>query len=450
MKKVLLFTITLTLTLFFTMTTVTAQTPEDITKATDRQAFKSPLAEAQMLDWLKEQEYKVEKLDTDFYAISWKQRLPDGHIEDVHGTDVCKVLIESVNGGNTAHFTFSLRLNVDTDVVISSEVEWIKQSRLFSERYRYHYHIESLSTSGSPVDTFQVDCLRHWARYAFSEKERVVIQHGPQRYPYKGAPILVEITDPSGLWTSWEKSSRVMSGLKSVVWTKEGVGIIAGESQSGFAFDSIYSPDQPELSELYSEVYPDQPDLELEYEELYVSLPSIIEARVDVERKSSRIKPTVKVDGQVTNYEVNNLLDLFDITVKINGETIDVRSEEKVEELLFQIRPQGKVVGPEAISKELDILKLTRRLKTLTSQSAAEGWLDRSTAKQLKQDLTDIQAALRNDRLIQAREGIQEFHYELMKMQKGIKSGELSHDPPLTQEAATLLGTNAVYLLRKF
>lgn len=403
--------------------------------AANRQAFKPPLTEEHMLAWLKEHEFEVEKLDTDFYCISWKQQLPDGQLEAVYDSSGCKVLIESINGKNTAHFSFPLRLNVNIDVAISSEVEWIKQLGAPLEKYRYHYHIKNLSTSGRPVHTFLVDCPRRWGGY----KDGISTTEHPS-YPYEGGvPNLREITNPSELWSDWERPSRTVTSLKSVVWENKGIGIIAGKSQYGFAFDSV-DPVQ------YTPILKDVKD---ELKALYQSLPGIITARVDVDRSSRLIEPTVQVNGQVTNPESlpgyeNGLLNVLHAsTVQIDGKSVDLSDERTVEELLFQIRPQGKVVGPEAISKKLGILKLTQRLKTLTSQSAAEGWLDESAARQLNQHLA---AALQDGRQMQVEEAVAKFKYELEQMQKEINLS----NPSLTQEAATLLGTNAAYLLTKF
>ena len=419
-----------------------------------RKAFKPPLTEEHMLAWLKEHGYEVEKLDTDFYSISWKEELPDGQLEAVYyDSSGCKVLIESVNGKNTAYFTFSFRLNVDIDVVISSEVERIKQLGPFLEKHRYHYHIKNLATSGRPVHTFQVDCPRRWGYY-----EDGIIHRVHPLYPYKGGiPNLTEIVDPSGLWRNWDRPSLTVKGLKSVVWTEEGVGIIAGESQYGFAFDSI------DLYQLTSEEVKTSEDsiavtvVNSEVKGLYLSLPGIITARIDIDRSSRLIKPTVQVDGQDTNpeslpgYESVDLLNaLRGSTVQIDGESVDLSGERTVEELLFQIRPQGKVIGPEAISKEADFSKLTQRLKTLTSQSAAEGWLDGSAARQLNQHLDDSQTALQNGSKRAAKQEIESFMSALYLMGKEKKSSDPSQEPPLTQEAATLLKTNVMYLLTKF
>ena len=426
----------LTLLLAFFMLSISLSMNE--ATAAERQAFTPPLTEEHMLAWLKEQGYEVEKSDTNFYAISWQQELPDGQLEAVYyDNSGCKVLIESVNGKNTAHFTFSVRLNVDIDVVVSSEVERVKYWSS-PEKEQYHYYIKNLATSGRPVHTFIVDCPRRWGGY----KDGISSSTEHPSYPYKGGvPNLREITNPSELWSNWERPSRTVTSLKSVVWENKGVGIIAGKSQYGFAFDSVdpiwYTPVLTE-------------DVKDKLKGLYQSLPGIITARVDVDRSSSPLEPTVHVNGQVTNPEnlpgyKNTLLFslLHGSAVQIDGKTVDLNSERTVEKILFQICPQGKVVGPEAISKKLGILKLTQRLKTLTSQSAAEGWLDESAARQLNQHLV---AALQDGRQIQVEEAVAKFRYELEQMQKEINLS----NPPLTQEAATLLGTNAAYLLTKF
>ena len=359
--------------------------------------FIPPYTETQMLDWLKEQGYKVEKLDNDLYTISWKHQLPDGKLDDVYGKDVCNVLIESVNSKNTAHFTYTLRLKNDINVVVSSEVEWIENSSSF----RFYYSIEGLSTSNRPVNRFQID---------LNDSVRAR-----------------NITNPSELW-----EDRIVRNLnsergdvRSIVWRKKGIGIIRGESQHGFAFDGDTSDSSENI------------------------MPGIFTARVDINRYSPRLYPTIQVNGQVANRESLPGHDpeiipsefVHVITVKIDGKSFWVESDEKVQEILLRIRPQGKVVGPDVLSGG-SVLSYIQRLRMLTSQCAAEGWLDKNGVRLLNQHLS---TALQNvDLMAQVEEGIGKFLDELEQMQ----TGRIGSKPSLTQEAATLLRTNADYILK--
>ena len=133
-----------------------------------------------------------------------------------------------------------------------------------------------------------------------------------------------------------------------------------------------------------------------------------------------------------------------DINLKKNKMAISLSGEEIVPDLI------GKVIGPEKIPAEWGALKLTQRLESLTSECIKLGWLDESAAKPLKQHLTDGKTALQNNQQTQAKQAIQAFADALKQMEKEIKTNNPSQEPLLTQEAATLLGTNTVYLLTKF
>ena len=130
-------------------------------------------------------------------------------------------------------------------------------------------------------------------------------------------------------------------------------------------------------------------------------------------------------------------------TDKKNKMAIPLSGEEIVPDLT------GKVIGPEAIPADWDTLKLTQRLESLTSECIKLGWLDESAAKPLKQHLTDSQTALQKNQQSQAKQAIQAFADTLKRMEKETKPSNPSQEPLLTQEAATLLGTNAAYLLTK-
>ncbi|RKU16675.1 hypothetical protein C6501_05315 [Candidatus Poribacteria bacterium] len=70
-----------------------------------------------------------------------------------------------------------------------------------------------------------------------------------------------------------------------------------------------------------------------------------------------------------------------------------------------------------------------------------QGWLDEGAARQLKKHLASSQSALQKGQQHQAKQAIQKFANVLKKMEINVN---------LTQEAATLLGTNAAYLLTRF
>ena len=222
--------------------------------------------------------------------------------------------------------------------------------------------------------------------------------------------------------------------FKSIIWGSEDEGISPGESQAG---------------------------LELQFR----SIPGIITARVDVDSINNKKSSfTVKIDGKTISQDDANAdfmfrdqIDLnptnmwtpyFVHSVEIEDKMIEVSSTKMVEEILLQSCPQGKVIGPEAIPADWNALKMIQRLETLISQSVAEGWLDQGAARQLKKHLANSQAALQKGQKLQAKQAIQEFADALKQMEKEIKPSNSS--PPLTQEAATLLGTNTAYLLTKF
>ena len=425
--------------------------------AAKRTAFKPPRTEDQMRDWLTENNYEVKKQDKGLYAISWKQELPNGKVEDVAGEDVCKVLIESTGGKNTAHFTFFLNLHVNIDVIVASRTsrtaetiipKWADVNRYNPKQmYRYHYDIENLSTSQKPVHNFQI-------YYSTFQKEWEPWLAG------------IDIQKPSGLWEGSKQLSLREGKLDSVKWESKDLGILMGESLYGFAFELPLKDSLGALTEIEIDGKPQTAWQIIDTRRPFQCLPGIITARVDVARNREKFSPTLKVDDETINRveteEVTpaGLLAMITATiiVQIDGQTSEVTSEERIEKILFQLRPRGEVIGPEIIPPEgwegWNALKLTQRLKTLTSQCVAEGWLDKSAAESLKQHLADIQIALQkagqsiqNKQAIQA---IQAFTDTLKQMEKEIKPSNPSQEPPLTQESMTLLKTNAEYLLTKF
>lgn len=406
-----------------------------IASAAKLKAFKPPRTEEQMLVWLKERNYEVEKLDGDLYAISWEQELSDGEVEGVYGEDVCKVLIESINGKNTARFTYSLRLNITTNVIVSSDVKWINPSRQNSI-YHFYYHIENLP-SGKPVNTFYV--YYPLSMITTTQQDGFVLQHF--------IPKIKDISNPSGPWGGWEQQSS-QSGLwenseefsrlrprpghkRRIIWTTGEIGIIAAQSLSGFAIDIVDGR--------YRVGSRDQ--------RTYLVLPGITPACIDVDRHSKKITPIFRVDGQIRDVSKYDN-PTTDLVVIIEGDRINISSKKTVEEFLDQIRPRGNVIGPEVILKSADALKLIERLEEkLIVQCVSEGWLDKSAAKLLKQHLVAGHTALQDNQSAEARQAIQAF-IDTLKQMEGTEPDDSNQEPPLTQEALTLLGTNAASLLR--
>ena len=124
--------------------------------------------------------------------------------------------------------------------------------------------------------------------------------------------------------------------------------------------------------------------------------------------------------------------------------------------------PRGLVVGPVAIPVETSVLELTRRLESLTSHSIELRWLDASTAALLQQHLTDTIIAFGKNQQSQARREIQAFITTLDALEKQRAASDQtdkmtspsagaekqnSAEPPIIEEAFTLLKTNAEYLL---
>ncbi|MDE0018549.1 MAG: hypothetical protein OXU51_20360 [Candidatus Poribacteria bacterium] len=124
--------------------------------------------------------------------------------------------------------------------------------------------------------------------------------------------------------------------------------------------------------------------------------------------------------------------------------------------------PRGPIIGPVAIPVETSVLELTRRLETLTSQSVELEWLDASAAAPLQQHLTRTITAFGKNQHSQAKQEIQQFVEALNALEKQshtvVSSGSPSTEgekqnpaePPIIEEALTLLKTNAAYLLTKF
>lgn len=407
--------------------------------------FKVPRNEEQMLVWLKEQNCEVEKLSENRYSISWKEELPDGRISGItYGGDVYKVLIESKSSKtdnqdtrrgfkidfspkkNTAHFTFLLRLGINTDVIVSSNVELVQSDPLKDYRflsdplmpmYRYNYQIHNLQTSRDPVNAFQiyyssdiVTALRDfgvWGDQLDSEYPRDL--------------NVWDVNSPSNLWETSQVTDTGIKDLKSTLWRSKDIGILPDASQHGFSVQ-------------------------------FLSVPDIVLAGIDIDRrKGEKSDLIVKIDEKV----INNSTDARDAGISVGTNLswapssvslnrpfnfVDMNGIEMVMKILLQSRPQGKVIGPGIIPADWDVSELTQRLKTLTSQSVAEGWLDQGSARQLKQYLADSQIAFPEDR-DKAKKEIQKFAEALKEMEINVN---------LTQEAATLLGTNAAYLLTTF
>ena len=418
----------------------------NIAAAAEQQVFRSLLTEEEMLDWLKERDCSVEKLPRkQLYSIYWKEKLPDGQITRIKEghRDLCDVLIESANGKNTAYFTFSLSLGVSIDVTVLSKCELIKAGgeghsretaihpQVYLPRSHYNYHIKNLQTSDKPVTGFQVyfsrDLITRWGDIDINHSLVIRLENptiqisqiiGYTDRPFDSSPGLESGGLRSGLPTI--NSTFVLNdrGYKSVRWSKD-VEIFPGESPVGF---------------------------ELQFR----SIPGIITARVGVDRlKRGKSSLTVKRDGKIINKGFKSM-GFHDHLVKINGQEIEVSSDEMVEEILLQSQPQRKVVGPETIPADWNALKLIQRLENLTSQCVVEGWLDKSAAEQLKQLLVNSQVSLQREQRVEAKQPIEKFITALEHMAERSETNSSTQEPPLTQEAATLLVINAVYLLTKF
>ncbi|MCG9127747.1 hypothetical protein JT359_09130 [Candidatus Poribacteria bacterium] len=137
-----------------------------------------------------------------------------------------------------------------------------------------------------------------------------------------------------------------------------------------------------------------------------------------------------------------------------------------------QTAPRGPVVGPVSIPSKTSPLELTHRLETLTIQSIELGWLDEIAAVPLQQHIANIRTAFEKNAGLQsqAKRTIQEFIAVLNALEKQSKlnfkqtgtmlspSGspsaeiqiQMGLEPPIIEEAITLLKTNAEYLLTRF
>ena len=446
------------LIILFVLVVAACQRPAPILEP---KTFKVPRNEEQMLVWLKEQNCEVEKLSENRYSISWKEELPDGRITGItYGDDVCKVLIESkssktdnqdtrrgfkidFSSKNTAHFTFPLSLGINTDVIVSSKVELAQLSMPSDENhkrdrrraklnpipmYHYNYQIRNLQTSQDPVNTFQIyyseNIVTHWRDLPIIIGD-IFDPENPQHLKIR------DVNSPSNLWETSEIVKTGIKDFKSTMWKSKDLGILPNESQQGFSVQLLNVPDSVQLSS--------GPD----------SVPDIVLAGIDIDsRKGEESRLIVKRNGkeirnstEARNSGISTGVRLWgSSSISINRRDVDISGTEMVMKILLQSRPQGKVIGPGIISADWDVSKLTQRLETLTSQSVAEGWLDENAAKQLKQYLTDSQTAFPEDR-DKAKKEIQKFAEALKEMEINVN---------LTQEATTLLGTNAVYLLTKF
>lgn len=422
--------------------------------------FKVPRAEEQMLVWLKEQNCEIEKLSENRYSISWKEELPDGQITRItYGEeDVCKILIESktskvdnqdtsrklnqihfpndsnnLSSKNTVHFIFPLSLGINTDVIVSSKVELVqllmpqKMGRRAKSYYpmpihRYTYQIGNLQISQDPVNTFQIyysdNIVTHWRDLTI----RIGDLFDPENPQHLN---IIDVNSPSNLWETSEVVNTGIEDFKSTMWKSKNIGILPNESQHGFSVQ-LFSVQNS------------------------LSVPDIVLAGINIDsRKDEKSDLVVKVNGkeirnstEARNSGISTAVRLWgSSSVSINRRHVDISGIEMVMKILLQCRPQGKVIGPGIIPADWGVSELTQRLNTLTSQSVEEGWLDESAAKQLKKYLANSQSALQKGQQSQAKQAIQKFADALKEMEIDVN---------LTQEASTLLGTNAAYLLTKF
>lgn len=409
--------------------------------------FKPHLTEKQMLDWLKEHNYKIERPPgKKLYSISWKKELPDGQITKIYeGRNYGDVLIESTDEKNTAYFTLSLSLGVNIDVIVSSECKLIRAAgegeeekiihpQVYLPVSRYDYRIKNLQASDKLVTDFQVyfsrDLITRWGDIDIDHTLAIRLEN-----PTIQISQLIGYTDgPFYLSSELEKRGlRVGSptinstfilntrGYKSVRWSKD-VEIFPRESPVGF---------------------------ELQFR----SIPGIITARVGVDRlKRGKSSLTVKKDGKTINiddFKGSGIRGGYNHLVEIESQEIEVGSDEMVEEILLQSQPQGKVVGPETIPADWNAVKLIQRLESLTSQCMVEGWLDKNAGEELKQLLVDSQVLLQKDQQTEAKQGLEKFITALKHMAERAETSTSTQEPPLTQEAVTLLMINAEYLLTK-
>ena len=429
--------------------------------------FKLPLTEEQMLVWLKEHDFEVEKLRENRYSISWKEELPDGRIAGItYGGDAYKVLIESKSNNtknkddnskdanttlinrrsksnnlfpnyeNTAHFIFPLRLDINTDVIVSSNVELVqlpmpsvegRQAKLYYPMpiYRYNYQIRNLQTSQDPVNTFQI----YYSDNIATHRRDLPIIIGDLFDPENPQHLkIIDVSSPSDLWETSQVIETGIKDFKSTMWRSKNIGILPNESQHGFSVQLLSVQNS-------------------------VSVPDIVLAGIDIDRrKGEKSDLIVKIDEKVINNStdardsgipVGTNLSWSPSSVSLNSRFnfADMNGIEMVMKILLQSRPQGKVIGPGIIPADWGASELTQRLETLTSQSASEGWLNENTARQLKKYLTNCKSMLQKGQQVQAKQAIQAFADALKEMEIDVN---------LTQEAATLLGTNAAYLLTKF
>lgn len=412
--------------------------------------FEAPLDEEQMLVWLKEHNYEVKKIGDNRYSISWVEDLPNGQISEIiYGTDICKVIIESVNNKNTARFTFPLSLGSNPDVSVSSKVVLEKSEEIETIRtvpfrrfdvktYRYSYVLQNLQNSQKPATVLQVYYTQDIPTNAES------------------SDYFIGVNNPSQLWENSGSFELAGRDLKSVIWRSKDTGIFPGKSQHGFAIQAEHLPTKHIRPVRDSRGFV-KVGGEGGYETIgVIVMPGIITARVDVDNKARTSPPLVKIDGKDgaevlkqigIRLEIEPVFYFSPTRLKINGRDVWVSSAEKIEEILLQSCPQGKIIGPETIPEDSGILALIQRLETLTSQCVSEGWLNENTSKTLKQHLIDSKTALQNDQEPLASLNLEKFVKELMQMEKAAEPINSSQKHHLTQEASTLLGTNALYLI---
>ena len=278
------------------------------------------------------------------------------------------------------------------------------------------------------MNTFQIyyseNIVTHWRDISIIIGD-LFNPENPQRLKIR------DVNSPSNLWETSEVGKTGIKDFKSTMWKSKDLGILPNESQHGFSVQLLNVPDSVHLSSV--------PD----------SVPDIVLAGIDIDsRKGEESDLIVKINGkeirnstEAQNSDISTEFRFWgSSSISINRRDVDISGTEMVMKILIQSRPQGKVIGPGIISADWGVPELTQRLEILTSQSVAEGWLDQDAAKQLKQYLADSRIAFPEDR-DKAKEEIQKFAEVLKEMEINVK---------LTQEAATLLGTNAVYLLTKF
>ena len=176
------------------------------------------------------------------------------------------------------------------------------------------------------------------------------------------------------------------------------------------------------------------------------------------ESRTSYISPGTSQGGFM--FQCRSLPGIIRVDVWTSGGSIDGH-EAVTTPYHHQYAPRGLVVGPVAIPVETSPLELTRRLESLTAQSIALGWVDASAAAPLQQHLTNTMTAFGKNQHSQAKLEIQRFVKTLNALEKqsqmAVSSGSPSTEagkqnpaePPIIEEALTLLKTNAAYLLTK-